>query len=96
MARLFIRHKPVDCTVQPGVRAPHVFIVRRLVLSEHGIHLDEYLLGCVYVCIVHEGVVWAARSFHSHQDTSLVRVLCSKLEDQQCVQEMLLADMILN
>lgn len=96
MARLFYKHEPVECYVQPGVRAPHVFIVTRKTIQLLDINLDEYLSGCVYVCIVHDGVVWAARSFHSHQDTSLVRVLCSKMEDQPCVQEMLLADMILN
>jgi hypothetical protein len=96
MARLFIRHEPVDCHVQPGLRAPHVFVVRRLSLTNNGISLDSYLNDCVYVCIVHEGVVWAARSLHSHEDTSLVRILCSKLEDQPCVQQMLLADMLLN
>lgn len=96
MARLFIRHKPVNCTVQPGLRAPHVFVMRRAVFVDHGLSLDSYILDCVYVCFVHEGTVWAARSFHSHNDTSLVRVLCSPMEDQPCVQEMLLADLILN
>lgn len=96
MARLFIRHKPVECAVQPGLRAPHVFIVRRLVLTDHNINMDKYLLDCAYVCFTHEGVVWAARSFHAVNDSSLVRVLCVKLEDQECVQQMLLTDMILN
>lgn len=96
MARLFIRHQPVDCNVQPGVRAPHVFVMRRSVLTDHGLSMDAYLLDCAYVCFVHEGIVWAARSFHAVSDSALVRVLCSPMDDQQCVQEMLLADMILS
>ena len=96
MPRLFIRHKPVDCTVQPGIRAPHVFVMRRSALTDNGLSMDSYIHDCVYVCIVHEGIVWAARSFHGHNDTSLVRVLCVPLEDQSCVQQMLLTDMILS
>lgn len=96
MARLFIRHKPVDCTVAEGLNAPHVFIVRRTSLTDNGISLDAYLLDAAYVCFANSGVIWAARSFYSHPDSALVRVSCVKMDDQPCVQQMLLADMILS
>lgn len=96
MARLFIRHQPVICTVQQGKSSPHLFLVRRDVLIEHGIRPDAYLLDCVYVCIAHEGQIWAARSISARNDSSIVRVQCVLMEDQPCVQEMLLADMILS
>lgn len=96
MARLFIRHKPVECTVNVGLSNKHLFLVRRDVLAAGGIHMDAYLLDCAYVCIAHEGVIYAARSFSANYDSSIVRVQCVPLEDQPCVQQMLLTDMILN
>ena len=96
MARLFIKHQPIDCAVQLGFKAPHVFMVRRKVLTDAGMKMDEYLQFCKYICFVHESAAWAALSMHGHHDTKLVRVLCAKMEDQPCVQEMLLADMILS
>ena len=95
MPRLFIRHEPVDCTVTEGLRAPHIFIVRRRVLVGHGITLDN-TLDLSYVCFAHNGDVWAARTVYTHPDNSLVRVLCVKMDDQPCVQQMLLTDMILD
>lgn len=96
MPRLFIRHKPVDCTVTVGASSPHMFLVRRDVLADHRIRLDAYLLDCAYICIAHDGHIWAARSFGAHPESSIVRIQCVKMEDQPCVQEMLLADLILN
>lgn len=96
MARLFIRHKPVDCNVSPGLNTPGRFMLRRSVLIEHGIRLDAYLTDCAYVCFADKGEIWAASSFYSNTDTELVRVVCVRMEDQSCVQEMLLADMILS
>lgn len=96
MPRLFIRHKPVDCTVNVGVSGPHLFLVRRDVLAANGIRLDAYLLDCTYVCVAHDGQIWAARSFGAHPESSIVRLQCVKMEDQPCVQEMLLTDMILS
>lgn len=96
MARLFIRHKPVDCTVQVALSSPHLFLVRRDILTYYGIRLDAYLLDCAYVCIAHDGKIWAARSFGAHPESSIVRIQCVPMDDQPCVQEMLLADMILN
>lgn len=96
MARLFIRHQPVDCTVQIGKSNKNLFLVRRSALTDNGIRTDAYLLDCVYVCVAHEGQIYAARSLAVTRDSSIVRIQCVPLEDQPCVQEMLLADMILN
>jgi len=95
MARLFIRHKPVDCTVTSGF-TPGRFTVLKQVLVDAGIDLDPYSYDLVYVCIAHNRDIWAARSFWIHADSALVQVRAVVLEDQPCVQEMLLADMILN
>ncbi|AXC36496.1 hypothetical protein HOT57_gp52 [Pseudomonas phage phCDa] len=96
MARLFIRHQPVMCTVQQGKTSNHVFLVRRDVLTAHGIRLDSYLLDCAYVCVAHDGQIWAARNLWARPDSLIVRLQCVLMEDQPCVQQMLLADMILN
>jgi hypothetical protein len=96
MARLFIRHKPVDCNVQMGKSSENMFLMRRDVLTAHGISLDAYSIDCAYVCVAHEGKIWAVRSFGAHPESSIVRVQCVPLDDQPCVQQMLLTGMILN
>ena len=96
MPRLSMRHEPVDCTVNVGASSPHLFLVRRDVLAANGIRLDAYLLDCTYICVAHDGQIWAARSFGAHPESSIVRVQCVKMVDQPWVQQMLLADMIID
>lgn len=95
MARLFIRHKPVGETVTAGLTQNH-FTVRRTTLEKYGISTFNNDMDFTYVCVVHEGTCWAARGFFVHGSGTLVRIQCVNLEDQPCVQQMLLADMILN
>jgi hypothetical protein len=95
MARLFIRHEPVACTVTHGL-SQGKFTVRRQVLQDAGIDVTSYSTDFVYVCIVYKGVVWAGRRFWLHSGGSLVQITAAPMEDQPCVQQMLLADMILN
>ena len=94
MPRLFIRHEPVDCTVTSGFTSGR-FTVRKKELTNRGISLDKFDYDYVYGCIAHEGKIWAARSFWIHASGLLVQITSVELEDQPCVQEMLLADMIL-
>lgn len=95
MARLFIRHKPVECNVTSGL-TPGKFTVRKQVLLDAGLSLDKFDYDYVYVCIAHNNQIWAGRSFWLHGSAVFVQITAVLLEDQQCVQEMLLADMILN
>lgn len=95
MARLFIRHEPVDVPVTQGFAAGN-FNMRAEHLPTHGISLDNADMDFVYVCVVHNGHCWACRNFHIHGSTLLVRLECVPFDDDPSGQEMILADMILN
>lgn len=95
MARLFIRHKPVEETVTHGLTENH-FTVRRTTLGKYKISTFNNDLDFVYVCIVHNSLCWAARGFHVHGSGTLVRITCEPFNDDPSGQEMILADMILN
>lgn len=95
MARLFIKHQPVECEVSVGHRQGS-FNIKKQILVDANLTLLPNTLDVAYVCVVHEASVWAARNFMIHNSSTMVQLTCVKMEDQPCVQEMLLADMILN
>lgn len=94
MARLFIRHKPVESDILPGFEENR-FIMRAEFLPANGISLDNADMDFVYVCIVHNGKCWAARQFIFNDSSVLARIVCVPFNDDPSGQEMLLADMIL-
>jgi hypothetical protein len=95
MARLFIRHKPVECKVDPSVDGES-FYVHRDVLNEHGLQIDgPNNMSVAYVCFVSAGNCWAARSFR-RMGNKEIRVGCVPFSNDPSGQEMILADMILN
>jgi hypothetical protein len=94
MARLFIRHQPIDCEVDPSVE-DGVFYVHRSVLYDHGILITRYSHMYAYICFAHEGKCWAARA-SKEMGNKQVRLECAPFDDDPSAQEMILADMILN
>jgi hypothetical protein len=95
MARLFIRHKPVDCVVESSVNN-NVFYLDRHVLFDHKLQVySPNNCDVTYVCIVSDGQCWDARSFNV-MGNKQVRVNCIPFNEDPCGQQMILADMILN
>lgn len=96
MARLFIRHQPVGCEVEESVLGNRFYVYPHI-LEEHGLYLQYGPINTdvAYVCVVASGKCWAARHFIA-MGNKQIRIDCVLLEDQPCVQKMLLADMILN
>lgn len=96
MARLFIRHKPIEYDVEESAMESR-FYVSREILQEHGIsyQFGGNNLDLAYVCFVHNGKCWAAR-FLQLMGNKQVRIECVPFNDDPSGQEMILADMILN
>ena len=94
MARLFIRHKPVECEVDPSVDEG-VFYVHRQILYDHGILIAKFSHMYVYICFAHAGKCWAARS-SGEMGNKQVRFTCIPFDHDPSGQEMILADMILS
>lgn len=95
MARLFIRHKPVDTPITEGY-APGIFTTKAEYLPALGISLVNADMDFTYVCVVHNGRCWAARNFHIHTNGAMLRINCVPFDHDPSGREMVLADMILN
>lgn len=101
MARLFIRHEPVDCHVikpEPAFKPTEwSFKVNVYYLTAAGLNLSPFSNDLHYVCFVHEGKCWAARSVYTFgfagQEIACFR--CVPFNDDPSGQKMILADMIL-
>lgn len=94
MARLFIRHEPIDCEVESSV-LEEVFFVRKEELTSRGLTIVKYGLHTAYVCFVNNGKCWAARSFKI-MGNKQVRVSCVPFNDDPSGRLMLMKDMLLN
>lgn len=87
MARLFIKHKPVDVQVLPSSMTKFTFYLNGKTYAE---------IDTCYVCFVHLGNCWAARRSHYSVMTKQTSFTCVPFNDDPSGQEMILADMILN
>ena len=96
MARMFYNHKPQDIGVERTVNHENVFWVSKSCLQNAGIDTNRLADVCAYVCVASEGHIWAALSMYVTAGGLNVIMKTIKMEDQPCVQEMLLADLILN
>ena len=87
MARLFRNGVPCDADIVVHARSPGVFG-----MSAH--HLKHTSLR--NVTIIHNGQAWRVlrKTFHTQGRNILIN--CTKLRETPEVQEMLLADLILN
>lgn len=95
MARLFIRHKPVECEVDEGIN-DEIFYLDEQVLADHRLSTrGPNNTDVSYVCFIRDGNCWAARSFRIMGNKQL-RVECVPFNDDPSGQEMILADMILS
>lgn len=95
MARLFIRHKPVECEVEESVQ-DEVFYLPKYSLDDYEIYPGApNNLGAIYVCIVNNGNCYAARNI-TVMGNKQIRIGCVLFNDDPSGQEMILADMILN
>lgn len=96
MARLFIRHQPVDCVVDASI-TPNVFYLPRHTFDRYGLSAEEGRnnTDVTYVCVVHEGKCYAARSI-SIMGNKEQRIYCVPFDDDPSAQQMVLTDMILN
>lgn len=89
MARLFIKHEPVDADVVRVITSGYLDAFRVLRSHVKGIE-------CQYICFVENGVCFAAHSMDRTNANQLIVFYCKPMKDQTCVQQMLLADMILS
>lgn len=87
MARLFRNGVPCDADIVTYVREPGMFG-----MAAH--HLDRTSLS--NVTIIHNGQAWRALRKTFHTQGRYIRIDCTKLREIPEVQEMLLADLILN
>lgn len=96
MARLFIKHQPVEFDVDEGV-VDEVYYISREILQEHRISYQSRYnnTDVAYVCFVRNGKCWAARNF-SVMGNKQVRVECVPFNNDPLSEQMLLADLILN
>lgn len=89
MVRLFIKHNPVEAPVLKveSVGVTVAFQVPR-----------SYVKGieCKYICFVEKGVCYAARAMLRSNYGQVITFYCKPMEDQPCVQEMILTDMVLS
>lgn len=95
MARLFIRHKPVECDVTVGISwtDDNDWNMRKeFMLDAKHIHM----LDLCYVCFVHDGHCWAARSKRYFSRGLRTAIVCVPFNDDPSGQQMILTDMILN
>lgn len=96
MARLFIRHKPVENPVDASALSAGSFHMALNAITDAGLSYLNNDMDFVYVCIVDKGKCWAARAFHVHASATRVRVDCVPFDEDPSGQQMILADMILN
>lgn len=89
MARMFIKHEPI------ALRNAPVMLGRKDGHMQFNVDGDHYD-NPVYVCFVHKGICYAAQERKFFSNGTRVAYFCVPLEDQPCVQQMLLIDMILN
>lgn len=89
MARLFVKHQPVEA---PALRIRTTGYLDAFQVPR------SYVKGieCQYVCFTERGVCFAARAMERSKSGQLITFYCKPMEDQPYVQEMLLADLILN
>ena len=87
MARLFRNGVPCDADIAVSSHDPGMFG-----MAAH--HLDRTSLS--NVTIIHNGQAWRALRKTFHTQGRSIRIECTKLREIPEVQEMLLADLILN
>lgn len=88
MARLFIRHKPVEAI---AVRVPPFTNCNFRVARRHVAGIE-----CQYICFVNDGHCYAARAMTRNANNDVITFSCVPFDDNPSGQEMILADMILN
>ena len=96
MARLFIRHQPVEYNVEESVQENRFYVFPRI-LEDHGLcqAYGPNNTDVTYVCIVNRGKCWAARYF-TEMGNKQTRIDCVDFSEDPSGQKMILADMILN
>lgn len=96
MARLFIKHEPVEAvvTVSPAftVAGADSSTSKRFSL-ENDLVKDIEL---IYVCFVHEGKCYAGRSKSFHSSGTRCSIYAIPFEDNHCSRLMVLKDILLS
>lgn len=99
MARLFVKHEPVECFVHYSVG--NVKTARfRLDLDDilrAGLDIENNSLDVFYICFVDSGKCWAARTFGINRifGRKVVLFSCIPFNNDPSGQKMILADMLL-
>lgn len=90
MVRLFIKHEPVDAyPIKLNFPTGGTVAFQVLRPAVKGVE-------CQYICFVFNGICYAAKSMERSRAGGVITFYCKPMEDQPCVQQMLLADMILS
>lgn len=94
MPRLYIRNKPVECELDPGVN-DNVFYMSADIFWRHGVDYKNYWHRSYLVAFVRDGVCWSAVNMRIMANKQL-RVECIECDDQTIRQHILLTDMIID
>ena len=94
MARLYARSRYVECEVELSV-SDNVFFIDPCVLWKHGVDYRNYWHRTYQLCLVSEGICWAAVSIREMGNKQL-RIEYVVCDDETIRQHVLMSDLLID